>query len=136
MSATKLYTVAEAAKLAGIGETAIRNRIRRGRLKCVEQTRNGRTRYLIPQHALMAAGLIGNPPPTRSEKNAQRLVKYLSTRAGVPLTTTELAFRSHLPRQATEAAMGVLLALGRVRKNYEPPRIGTGRPRVVWRWVV
>jgi excisionase family DNA binding protein len=129
------YTIDEAAKLTGLSPNALRKRMDRGRLGCVMSIMGGQRRRLIPHEELMAAGLIGNPTPTRYEKGAQRLVKYLSRRKDAPVTTSKLEQESGLPRQQIEAVMAALLALGHVRKSHEPPRIGTGRPRVVWRWL-
>jgi hypothetical protein len=128
------HTVQEAAELTGRSVNALRKRMDRGRLGCVYVTTGGTRRRLIPLEALMAAGLL-EPQQTRYEREAHRLIRYLSQRRGMPLTTSKLAIESSLLRQQVEAAMGALLALGDVRKSHEPPPIGTGRPRVVWRWI-
>jgi hypothetical protein len=146
MSRSKLYTIAEAAEKSGLSQKALRSRLDRGRLGCVKQRIGGRERRMIPEYALAKAGLLGDVNDTKQEREAQKLVQYLSQRPGQPFTTyqlrRQLATYYHAEgvrpvlaaRQSTEAALGTLRTLGLVSKSFEPPPTGTGRPRAVWRW--
>ncbi len=91
------YTINEAAKLIGLTEKSVRNRVDRGQLRVVK--RDGLRR--IPRSELKRAGLI------RAEADASKAVEPASERPQGPALVDQLLDR--LERQASE--LGELRAL-------------------------
>lgn len=132
---TKLYSLEEAAELTGVSTKALNGRMDRGALTYVLHTprTGGRPRRVIPRYALDAAGLL-TPGETRRERSIRRLIAHLRRHPEEPFSTVALARLSSMPRQACDSVMLTLLALGHVRRTYEPSTDGAGGLRVVWRW--
>ncbi len=126
VDAGTLYSIAEAAELTGKSEKALRARMDRGKLAAtwVRDGTWGRRHRKVTHYALAAAGILGTPRATRTDRSIDRLLTYLRARPDTALTTDVLAAQSGLSRQACESALATLHALGYVRKTQEPPPRG------------